>query len=45
MHRQEYIAVDGIMESDGEVYHLIARQVHNFDELAKGLKTKSRDFC
>ncbi len=39
------IAVDGIMESDGEVYHLIARQLHDFDELAKGLKTRSRDFC
>lgn len=39
------IAVDGIMESDGEVYHLIARQVHDFDGLMKGLKTKSRDFC
>ena len=39
------IAVDGVMESDGEVYHLIARQVHDFDELAKGLRTKSRDFC
>jgi error-prone DNA polymerase len=39
------VAVDGVMESDGEVYHLIARQVHDFDELAKGLKTRSRDFC
>jgi error-prone DNA polymerase len=39
------IAVDGIMESDGEVYHLIARRVHNFDQLARGLKTRSRDFC
>ena len=39
------IAVDGIMESDGMVYHLIARQVHDFDDLAKGLKTRSRDFC
>ncbi len=39
------IAVDGIMESDGEVYHLIARRVHDFDHLAKGLKTRSRDFC
>ena len=39
------IAVDGVMESDGEVYHLIARQVHDFDGLMKGLKTKSRDFC
>ncbi|MDX2427648.1 MAG: error-prone DNA polymerase [Xanthomonadales bacterium] len=39
------IAVDGVMESDGEVYHLIARRVHDFDALAKGLKTRSRDFC
>jgi len=39
------IAVDGVMESDGEVYHLIARQVHDFGSLMKGLKTKSRDFC
>ena len=39
------IAVDGIMESDGEVYHLIARRVHDFDELARGLQTRSRDFC
>lgn len=39
------IAVDGVMESDGEVYHLIARQLHDFDALAKGLKTRSRDFC
>jgi error-prone DNA polymerase len=39
------IAVDGVMESDGEVYHLIARQVHDFGELVKGLKTHSRDFC
>ncbi len=39
------IAVDGVMESDGEVYHLIARRVHDFGGLMKGLKTKSRDFC
>ena len=39
------IAVDGVMESDGEVYHLIARQVHDFGGLMKGLKTRSRDFC
>jgi error-prone DNA polymerase len=39
------IAVDGVLESDGEVYHLIARRVHDFDNLAKGLKTRSRDFC
>jgi len=39
------IAVDGVLESDGEVYHLIASQVHDFDGLAKGLKTRSRDFC
>jgi error-prone DNA polymerase len=39
------IAVDGVLESDGEVYHLIARQVHNFDGLLEGLRTRSRDFC
>jgi error-prone DNA polymerase len=39
------IAVDGVLESDGEVYHLIARQVHDFDNLVQGLKTRSRDFC
>ena len=39
------IAVDGVMESDGEVYHLIARQVHDFSQLIEGLKTRSRDFC
>jgi len=33
------------MESDGEVYHLIAKRVHDFDHLAKGLATRSRDFC
>lgn len=39
------IAVDGTMESDGEVYHLIAKRLHDFGELAKGLQTRSRDFC
>jgi len=39
------IAVDGVMESDGEVYHLIARRVHDFGELMRGLSTRSRDFC
>ena len=31
------LAVDGVMESDGEVYHLIAKRLHDFDELMKGL--------
>jgi len=39
------LAVDGVMESDGEVYHLIARQLHDFGDLSKGLQTRSRDFC
>jgi len=39
------IAVDGVMESDGEVWHLIARQLYDFGELTKGLETRSRDFC
>jgi len=39
------IAVDGVMESDGDVHHLIAERVHDYGELAPGLKLKSRDFC
>ncbi len=39
------IAVDGVMESDGEVYHLIARRVHDFGALLQGLNTRARDFC
>jgi error-prone DNA polymerase len=39
------IAVDGVMESDGDVYHLIASRVHDFEHLAPGLQTRSRDFC
>ena len=39
------LAVDGVMESDGEVYHLIAKRLHDFDVLAKDLETRSRDFC
>jgi error-prone DNA polymerase len=38
------IAIDGVMETDGEVYHLIADRVHDYGELTEGLKTKSRDF-
>jgi error-prone DNA polymerase len=39
------IAIDGVMESDGEVHHLIAERVHDFSHLAEGLETRSRDFC
>ncbi len=39
------IAVDGVMESDGDVHHLIAERVHDFGDLATGLQTRSRDFC
>ena len=39
------VAVDGVMESDGEVYHLIARRLHDFGHLLTGLQTRSRDFC
>jgi error-prone DNA polymerase len=39
------LAVDGVVESDGDVYHLIADRVHDFSELAGGLASKSRDFC
>jgi error-prone DNA polymerase len=39
------IAIDGVLESDGDVCHLIAERVHDFSELAAGLDTRSRDFC
>jgi error-prone DNA polymerase len=39
------LAVDGIMETDGDVRHLIADRVHDFSHLAGGLQSKSRDFC
>jgi error-prone DNA polymerase len=39
------LAVDGIIETDGDVYHLIADRVHDFSHLAGGLESKSRDFC
>ncbi|HKX56809.1 MAG TPA: error-prone DNA polymerase, partial [Xanthomonadales bacterium] len=38
------LAIDGIMETDGEVHHLIASRAHDFSQLAKGLQTRSRDF-
>ena len=39
------LAVDGVMETDGEVHHLIADRVFDFEELTDKLRSKSRDFC
>jgi len=39
------LAVDGVLETDGDVHHLIADRVHDFSHLAGGLASKSRDFC
>jgi error-prone DNA polymerase len=39
------LAVDGVIETDGVVHHLIADRVHDFSHLAVGLESKSRDFC
>ncbi|MFC1719942.1 error-prone DNA polymerase [Pseudomonadota bacterium] len=39
------LAVDGVVETDGDVHHLIASRVHDFSHLADGLTSKSRDFC
>jgi error-prone DNA polymerase len=39
------LAVDGVLETDGDVHHLIADRVHDFSHLAEGLSTRSRDFC
>ncbi|KAA9132049.1 error-prone DNA polymerase [Marinihelvus fidelis] len=39
------LAVDGIMESDGDVHHLIAERVHDYSSLLPGVEARSRDFC
>jgi error-prone DNA polymerase len=39
------LAIDGVLETDGEVRHLIADRVHDFSHLASGLTSRSRDFC
>jgi error-prone DNA polymerase len=39
------LAIDGVLETDGDVHHLIADRVHDFSQLADGLHSKSRDFC
>ena len=39
------LAVDGVIETDGDVHHLIADRVHDFSHLVDGLEIKSRDFC
>ncbi|MBT8054862.1 MAG: error-prone DNA polymerase, partial [Gammaproteobacteria bacterium] len=39
------LAVDGILETDGDVHHLIANRVHDFSQLAENLQSRSRDFC
>ena len=39
------LAIDGVLETDGDVHHLIADRVHDFSQLADGLCSKSRDFC
>jgi error-prone DNA polymerase len=41
----QLLAIDGILETDGAVHHLIAERVHDFSELAEELRSKSRDFC
>lgn len=39
------LAVDGVLESDGDVHHLIADRVHDYSALLDGLNVTSRDFC
>jgi error-prone DNA polymerase len=38
------LAIDGILETDGDVHHLIADRAHDFSHLVDGLDTRSRDF-
>ena len=39
------LAVDGVLETDGDVHHLIADRLHDYSALLAGLSTRSRDFC
>jgi error-prone DNA polymerase len=39
------LAVDGVLETDGDVHHLIASRVFDFSELSGTLRSRSRDFC
>lgn len=39
------LAVDGVLESDGDVHHLIAGRLHDYDALLQGFQARSRDFC
>ena len=41
----QLLAIDGVLETDGAVHHLIADRVYDFSELAAGLTSRSRDFC
>jgi hypothetical protein len=34
-----------VLETDGDVHHLIASRVHDFSFLAGALSSRSRDFC
>jgi error-prone DNA polymerase len=41
----DLLAVDGILECDQGVYHLIADELTSFDDLITGLRLKARNFC
>ncbi len=43
--RAGLLGVDGILESDGDVHHLIAGRLHDYDSLMRGFRARSRDFC
>jgi error-prone DNA polymerase len=38
------LAVQGVVERDGEVVHLVARRLHDYTPMLGALKTESRDF-
>jgi error-prone DNA polymerase len=38
------LAVDGVLETDDKVHHLIADRVHDFSRMAEGLVSRARDF-
>ncbi len=39
------LVVDGYVQKEGEVIHVVARRLYDYSQMLGGLTTKSRDFC
>ncbi|MDX1605137.1 MAG: error-prone DNA polymerase [Candidatus Competibacterales bacterium] len=45
MLESDLLGVDGIMECQQGVYHLIAQRLHNYNDLIGALQIRARNFC